>query len=89
MAGEIEDIFHGRADPLILGRAGVGAHRSIALLKYPRDGVAGASLIVDRVGGHFGGGVFGVGDLIDLDLQCKCITSSGMMMQGAGNGQDG
>lgn len=52
LAGEIEDIFHGRADPVVLGRAGLGPHRTVALLKHPDDGVAGASLIVDRFGGH-------------------------------------
>lgn len=32
MAAEIEDVFHGRADPFVLRRAGVGSYRPMALL---------------------------------------------------------
>ena len=79
----------GRANPVVLRRAGVGPHRTVALLKDSDDGVARASLIVDGLGGHLGRATFGASDLADLDLQCKCITSASMTTQGADNGQDG
>jgi hypothetical protein len=41
-----------RSDAFVLGRAAIGPHRAAALLKHPDDCVAGASLIVDRFGGH-------------------------------------
>ena len=54
LAGEIEHIYHGRTNPVVLWRAGIGPHRTVALLKHPGDGVAAASLIVDRFSGHLG-----------------------------------
>jgi hypothetical protein len=62
---------------------------SVALLKHSDDGVAGASLIVDRFGGNLGWFAFEASDLADLDLQCKCITSVCKTTQGRGDGQDG
>jgi hypothetical protein len=61
----------------------------VALLKDSDDGVAGASLIVDRFGGHLGRATFGASDPADLDLQCKCITSVGVTRKGADNDQGG
>jgi hypothetical protein len=49
---KIEYVFDRRSDAFVLGRAAIGPHRTVALLKHPDDGVAGASLIVDRFGGH-------------------------------------
>jgi hypothetical protein len=88
-AAKVEYVFDRRSDAFVLGRASIGPDRTVALLKHPDDGVAGASLVVDRFGGHLGWVAFEAGDLTDLDLQCKCITSAETTTQGGGNGQDG
>ena len=60
LAIEVEHIFDRRPDPFILRRGGVGAHRAVALLKHPNDGVACTALIVDRFGGHREGNLLSV-----------------------------
>ena len=76
LAGEIEDIFHGRANPVVLGRAGIGPHRTVALLKHPDDGVAGASLIVDRFGGHLGKVLSGLAIWLTLTYNANALHRS-------------